>query len=346
MSLRLAVACARQEAEKLSPLLRELERRGTVRPIVFERERHAFFPAEALEHAQADVLLAVGPSAQGRLAALRRSHGRIPILLRPAAPPHDGSRILRSLRDDFLFRLECRYADAVLCAGSNDRKRCLRLGIAERKLHDAPFAVDNAHFAGSPHCREAAGTLRARLGIAEDEKLLLYAGKFDFRKGVHILLEQFLFLRRSGNGEKWHFALAGSGECEETLRQMAAEDSHIHLLPLPGAQELPSLLRAADLCALTPRTGLPWGALINGAMAAQRPVLVTEKAGCAPDLVEPGATGWSVDSAHPELWFDYVKGISRERLAAMGEAAGRKIRNWTPAAFADAVERAIPRKNR
>ena len=81
-------------------------------------------------------------------------------------------------------------------------------------------------------------------------------------------------------------------------------------------------------------------------MAAQRPVLVTEKAGCAPDLVEPGATGWSVDSAHPELWFDYVKGISRERLAAMGEAAGRKIRSWTPAAFADAVERAIPRKNR
>jgi len=62
--------------------------------------------------------------------------------------------------------------------------------------------------------------------------------------------------------------------------------------------------------------------------------------------VEPGATGWSVDSAHPELWFDYVKGISRERLAAMGEAAGRKIRSWTPAAFADAVERAIPRKNR
>ena len=42
MSLRLAVACARQEAKKLSPLLRELERRGTVRPIVFERERHAF----------------------------------------------------------------------------------------------------------------------------------------------------------------------------------------------------------------------------------------------------------------------------------------------------------------
>jgi len=184
---------------------------------------------------------------------------------------------------------------------------------------------DAGRFADSPERRfeERAAALRRELGIAPEDKVLLCAGAFEPERRVAVLLDQFLEFRRTGPGAEWRLVLAGRGTEEPLLRRMAGNDWNIHFLP-PDRGELPVLFRLADLVALVPRAESGC-ATVCGAMASGRAVLASDGVGCAARLVEPGKTGWCVDSAHPELWFDYPKAASQARLREMGGAAVRRF---------------------
>jgi glycosyltransferase involved in cell wall biosynthesis len=47
----------------------------------------------------------------------------------------------------------------------------------------------------------------------------------------------------------------------------------------------------ADLLALPSRFGETWGLVVNEALHHGMPAIVSDAVGCAPDLIEPGATG-------------------------------------------------------
>ena len=167
-------------------------------------------------------------------------------------------------------------------------------------------------------------------GIGPDEKVLLYAGAFEPGKRIGVLLDQFLEFRRTGAGRGWHFILAGEGKLEFELRRMASSEPNVHFLPpAVGDETLAALYRRADLTALVSRKE-PGGETLRGAMASGCAVLATDGVGCASELIEPGKTGWCVDSAHPELWFDYPKAASKAKLKAMGEAAAIRAKTGEP----------------
>lgn len=194
-----------------------------------------------------------------------------------------------------------------------------------RKKKSVCTETELHRFADSPELRfeERAAALRRELGIAPDDKVLLYAGTFEPEQRVAVLLDQFLEFRRTASGAEWRLVLAGEGPEEPLLRRMAGEDPGVRFLP-PDRVELPVLFRLADLVALVSRADSGYATLC-GAMASGRPVLASDGVGCAARLVEPGRTGWCVDSAHPELWFDYPKAASKTRLREMGEAASRRF---------------------
>lgn len=194
-----------------------------------------------------------------------------------------------------------------------------------RKKKSVCEEIELRRFADSPERRfeERAAALRRELGIAPDDKALLYAGAYQPEQRVAVLLDQFLEFRRTGSGAEWRLVLAGEGAEEPLLRRMAGEDPNVRFLP-PDREELPVLFRLADLVALVSRAEAGY-ATVCGAMASGRPALVSDGVGCAARLVEPGRTGWCVDSAHPELWFDYPKAASKTRLREMGEAAARRL---------------------
>lgn len=187
-----------------------------------------------------------------------------------------------------------------------------------------PLRFDAGCFADSPERRfeERAAAVRRELGIAPEEKVLLFPGGFEPDRRAAVLLDQFLALRRTGSGAEWRLVLAGEGAEEALLRRMAGNGPNVHFLP-PGGEEFPVLFRVADLVALLSRaeSGEETAA---GVMACGRPVLVADGVR-AFRLVDPGKNGWCVDSAHPELWFDYPKAASKARLKEMGGAAARRF---------------------
>jgi glycosyltransferase involved in cell wall biosynthesis len=117
------------------------------------------------------------------------------------------------------------------------------------------------------------------------------------------------------------------------------------MLGLDGSVRLPGFVQYDGLRALYARAGAfilpsvsdPWGLVVNEAMAAGLPVLVSNRCGCAPDLVEEGRNGFTFDP------YD-IEGLARLMLrmssmsdaerAAMGQASREIIRRWTPETFA------------
>ncbi|MDR0931711.1 MAG: glycosyltransferase [Victivallales bacterium] len=171
------------------------------------------------------------------------------------------------------------------------------------------------------HFADFSGTLeanarqeRAKLGIADTEKVLLFRGDFVPKNMPGILLEAFLYFLQTAKIADWHLILAGAGSLETTLREMAKGDLRIHFLPFG---EPAITYRIGDLCV----SPIGHGNSVAEAMISSRAVLVTEKASNTLFLIQPGVTGWSVDSAHPELWFDYMKAASQTKLRAMGKSA-------------------------
>jgi glycosyltransferase involved in cell wall biosynthesis len=111
--------------------------------------------------------------------------------------------------------------------------------------------------------------------------VVLYVGYFVARKGLHHLIQAF----QAVAGEHDVLALVGSGPQEKQLRAMGHGDQRT-IFPgyLEGAEKA-SWYAAADLFVL-PTLHDPWGLVVNEAMAFGLPIIVTDAAGCARDLVQ------------------------------------------------------------
>lgn len=127
---------------------------------------------------------------------------------------------------------------------------------------------------------DRAGT-RARLGLRDEERLTLAVGNLYPVKGHDVLLRAFATIATTSIGSVWRIAIAGRGESEGFLRQLATElgiGDRVHLLGLRS--DVPDLLAAADLFVLPSRSeGLPL-ALIE-AMGASLPIVATNVGGIA-----------------------------------------------------------------
>jgi glycosyltransferase involved in cell wall biosynthesis len=87
-----------------------------------------------------------------------------------------------------------------------------------------------------------------------------------------------------------------------------------------------------------------WGLVVNEAMASGLPVIVSERCGCAPDLVEHGVNGFTFDPYDVPALADLMQRVAAmtdERRAAMGAAGQRIIADWGPERFADGLMKAV-----
>jgi glycosyltransferase involved in cell wall biosynthesis len=119
--------------------------------------------------------------------------------------------------------------------------------------------------------------------------------------------------------------LVGAGELDREVRARAAETSSVRVLPFQNQSRMPVVYRMGDLLVLPSAYGETWGLAVNEAMACGRPVLVSERVGCATDLVDPSCGrvfSWndfsSLERALAELTGD------KSKLAGMGRIAAKR----------------------
>lgn len=163
---------------------------------------------------------------------------------------------------------------------------------------------------------------KAELGLA-GKRVVLYVGYFVSRKGLHHLIQAFQAVASKNDV----LALVGSGPEEKRLRAMSHGDQRIIFPGYLEGPEKTSWYAAADLFVL-PTLHDPWGLVVNEAMAYGLPIVVTDRAGCALDLVTdngvivPAANVNALQSALENLLNN--DGLREE----MGDKSRKRIRQY------------------
>ena len=236
-------------------------------------------------------------------------------------------RGLKKLLFPPLFQLPSRF----LPAGSRQAHYLAHFGVKQERMTVAQMTVDVCairRFCAKD--REAVrSAARARWGISADERVVLYVGRLEVYKGLQELLSAFA---RAVIAEKdLRLVIAGDGSLRPRVEEIAANaDCHtIYLGRLSGDDVLRAYL-AADLLVL-PSLFEPWGLVVNEAMACGLPVIVSDRVGCADDLVRHGETGLVVGVGEETGLTGAIRQLVRDAPARsrMRHAAERLISNWT-----------------
>jgi glycosyltransferase involved in cell wall biosynthesis len=227
-----------------------------------------------------------------------------------------------------------RVADAFLAIGTLNREYYRRHGIAADRIFSVPYAVDNAFF------RERAidagrrrEELRRELGLTAVRPVILFSGKLVPRKGPMLLAEAYKQLSRDGRSEPEPYLLfAGDGELRGAIEKMAADLGwrSMRVLGFKNQTELPALYDLCDLFVL-PSFYEPWGLVVNEVMNAGRPVIVSDKVGCWPDLVKPDVNGGVFPAGDGQALARVMARMLADRggLLRMGEASRGVIGKWS-----------------
>src|ERR1700748_2738141 len=236
-----------------------------------------------------DMILIFGWNYYSHLKCMRHFHGKIPVLFRGDSTLLDEQSGIRKFVRRIFLKWVYSHVDYALFVGSNNRDYFLKHGLKESQLVFVPHAIDNDRFAEPDAVyTEKAGIWRSKLGIREDQVVVLFAGKLEAKKNPFFLIE----LARTIKSDRLQFLIIGNGKLEESLKAAATDDPRIRFLDFQNQQEMPVIYRMGDVFIL-PSAGPKetWGLSINEAMACNRAVMVSDKAGCAVDLVQNNRNG-------------------------------------------------------
>jgi len=312
--------------------IRALQRRETARTLT-----------KALDELQPAVLLLSGWSLPGAAEGLSWcAHRGVPAVLMSESTKEDEPR---KPWKEFVKRRVVRLFRAALVGGRKHRDYVTELGMPANRVFTGYDAVDNGHFAaGADAVREEAAAWRLRLGLPEH--YFLVCARFEPKKNLSRLLEGFAAYRRLAGPQAWRLVLLGDGELRPVLERARSQMGIQEEVAMPGFlayQELPAFYGLAGAFVHASTTE-QWGLVVNEAMAAGLPVLVSNRCGCAPDLVEEGGNGFTFDPYDVDglarLMFR-MSALPGEQRQAMGRRSREIIQHWGPERFAEGMRNAV-----
>ena len=232
---------------------------------------------------------------------------------------------------------------AALAGGTPHRDYLTQLGMPPENIFMGYDAVDNDYFAkNAAVVRSQKSEVRRKQGLPE--KYFLASARFVEKKNLPRLIEAYAVYRKSAEFEYakteiWDLVLLGDGALRKELEARSLELGVSQWIHMPGFRQYPDLpdYYGCAQAFIHPSTTEQWGLVVNEAMASGLPVLVSNRCGCAPDLVAEGVNGFTFDPFNVQQIAGMMLKVSEPYfpLAAFGEASQHIIADWGPKRFAD-----------
>jgi glycosyltransferase involved in cell wall biosynthesis len=233
-----------------------------------------------------DVVHVTGWAWFSHLRLLRALHRRgVPTLFFGDSHLLDDERgTLRAHLKAAVLRQVYSWPTGFLTVGAANRAYFASFGVAPAKLYPCPHSIDVARFSRpAEELERQASRWRSELRIDPTQKVLLYAGKFEPKKRAVALMRAVQQLR----DRSVVLLLAGGGELQAEIDAVAAADpSRFRVLPFQNQSRMPIVYRLGDIFVLPSSHGESWGLAVNEALACGRPVIVSDRVGCAADVVD------------------------------------------------------------
>lgn len=284
---------------------------------------------QCLERLKPDAVLLPGyalPAARAGLEWCRRHN--VASIIMSDSKEDDAPRVW--WREKIKGRLVRRF-DAGLVAGDIHKEYLVKLGMNPAAIFPGYDVVGNKEF----------HPLRIRhLAKPIERPYFLAINRFVCKKNLLFLIRAYAdYRRRITNAETWDLVLCGEGKLRAQIENIIIENRTAHVVHLPGFLEQDDLLPYFAHAKYFVHASLQeqWGLVVNEAMAAGLPVLVSKTCGCFADLVVEGVNGFGFDPTDETELVDLMLRVSSDeaKLTQMGEASLAHIQKFSPEYFAD-----------
>ena len=233
--------------------------------------------------------------------------------------------VLKRTLKRVVFKLISHFAPG----GIRQEKMLFRYGVPTRRVSKTNMTVDVSSMVRFHDSLDAERVTQFReaIGISPDDVVLLHVGRLILEKDVSTLITSFQRLP-----PRWqaNLLIVGDGPERAILEDQAASNSNIKFLGRLQEEELWLCYAAADVfVGASVKEG--WGLVVNEAMAASLPVIVTESFGCADDLVSNDITGFLVPPRNPAEMAAAIARLIGDRCKRrqLGRAGKLRILGWT-----------------
>lgn len=293
---------------------------------------------QALKDLNPDVLVIAGYGVRGMLPALKYARSRrkqIRCVLLSESTREDAPR---SLAKEWLKSRLIGLFDAGLVGGTRQRRYLASLGMPHERITEGCNVVDTAHFSAHSSDHTLPEPLCGR-------PFFLTVARMVRKKNLSLLLQAYHRYLDCSAQPVWDLVIVGDGEERASLQKLAKEldlRDRIHFEGFQQYDALPAYYHAAG-CFVLPSHVEPWGLVVNEAMSAGLPVLVSHRCGCVEDLVVHAGNGYVFDPDSVKELANFMCEVANnphERLR-FSQQSKQIIANWSPGRFAVGLRSAI-----
>ncbi|MCH8012624.1 MAG: glycosyltransferase family 4 protein [Candidatus Marinimicrobia bacterium] len=243
---------------------------------------------------------------------------------------------------EILLRPLFRGFDVFLYIGERNREYYKYYGVKYSQLFFTPYTVDNSFFRrAKDKIVEKRNEIRKSFGILDNNPVILFIGKLYNVKQPILLLDAFYRVRKEF---PCHLLIVGDGELRSDIEAEICNRGipDVKITGFLNQTKIPEAYVAGDVFVL-PSSKERWGITVNEAMNYSLPIVVSDRVGCAPDLVKQDINGYIVqhDSVHA-LANAIEKLVLNDNLRkSFGERSLEIIENWNIKLTADGIIEAL-----
>jgi len=248
--------------------------------------------AEKINNAKFDIFIIFGwyyKSAHQALAACNRYnvavYARGDSTIRSS---HPAARLLKKL----YFKRFLDKFDGFLAPGEKFKEYLKFYGVSDNKIVFCPHFVDNDFFEENKiKSVQNRAALREKIGITPEDLVFLFCGKLVSRKRPLDLLKALDLFKQKNIPVK--AIIAGDGVLRRKLEQYAeARGLSVYFSGFKNQSQLPEMYSISDCLVLPSSWSETWGLVVNESFACGVPAIISDRCGCAIDMIEEGATGY------------------------------------------------------
>lgn len=290
-----------------------------------------------IKNFKSDAILVYGWNHQSHLKIMRYFKGKIPIYFRGDSTLIDEKNInIKVILRHFILKKIYRNIDFAFYVGTNNKKYYKKFELKNEQLIFAGHSIDNNRFFNSANqLQKKINDLREQLKYSKSDKIFLFAGKFENKKNPLILIEVAKLFKKT------KFLFVGNGELEFEMKNKSKKLLNIKFLPFQNQSQMPVIYGLCDVFVLPSNgPGETWGLAVNEAMACGKAILVSDKVGCAVDLVENGKNGYIFKSNNINDLIQKIK-LFKNNFYNFGKYSKQKIQDWSFEKIVKAIEKEI-----
>ncbi len=215
--------------------------------------------------------------------------------------------------------------------GTSSENYILSFGINKEKMLVKRNCVDNKVLKDT-YLNALSTRNQQQKALNLSAKNFIFVGRLISFKNLFHLLEAYELAQKKSQ-QDWGIIILGDGDLKIDLQQYVSEKNIQNISFQKGVswQQVSEYLALSDVLVL-PSYSEPWGLVVNEAMACGLPVIVSDKCGCAIDLVENGKNGFTFAPNNSEALTNILLKFMNQEVdyKQMGLVSEQIIKEYSP----------------